>query len=213
MDTSDRGGREGVLDDNVVRLPRDWLGPREDLIPFGTTSERGPSGGSVPTADDFWGESSAAVQDAVQRPPIQGHSRAPRRARRGGGSGGTRGPARRCWRPARASAIVVVKRIASVPVGVRRRSDASRGRLQRPSAAPGQGAPPQAKDRETQNHLPEPCSRHGGRHPAGHDPGLAGLVVCVDNQPGHHLVARSLIIFIERRRIDRRQQPDVELRH
>ena len=74
MDTSDRGGREGVLDDNVVRLPRDWLGPREDLIPFGTTSERGPSGGSAPTADDFWGESSAAVQDAVQRPPIQAHS-------------------------------------------------------------------------------------------------------------------------------------------
>src|ERR1700727_3001710 len=79
MDTSDRGSREGVLDDNVVRLPRDWLGPREDLIPFGTTSERGPSGDSAPTADDFWGESSAAVQDAVQRPPIQAPSTGPPR--------------------------------------------------------------------------------------------------------------------------------------
>ena len=75
MDTSDHGGTEGVLDDNVVRLPRDWLGPREDLIPFGSASEPGPSVGLAPTADDFWGESSAAVQDAVQAPAVDAERR------------------------------------------------------------------------------------------------------------------------------------------
>jgi hypothetical protein len=89
---------------NVVRLPRDWLGPREELVPVGADRPQresraeherdlpgGPSGNLVkpdgelipfapdppvdepnehfaPSADDFWGEHSASVQDAVQRP-------------------------------------------------------------------------------------------------------------------------------------------------
>ena len=71
MDTNGRqtdgSPTEGLRDDNVVRLPRDWLGPREDLIPFGVSADE-PSGAvsTPPNADDFWGESSASVQDAVQ---------------------------------------------------------------------------------------------------------------------------------------------------
>jgi hypothetical protein len=54
--------------DNVVRLPRDWLGPREELIPFGhsadsavdTTTASATTASTTaraPTADDFWGGS------------------------------------------------------------------------------------------------------------------------------------------------------------
>lgn len=58
-------GGEGLLDDNVVRLPRDWLGPRDELIPFGPSSDKSAA---PPTADDFWGEGSALVQDALSAP-------------------------------------------------------------------------------------------------------------------------------------------------
>jgi hypothetical protein len=86
--------------DNVVRLPRDWLGPREELVPFGAaanadragrrTPRSGPASGEIdepasrgideasrgidepaipPSASDFWGEHSAAIQDVLQGPP------------------------------------------------------------------------------------------------------------------------------------------------
>lgn len=88
MDTTDGGSRDGLLDENVVRLPRDWLGPREELIPFGRSDEPVSATALPPTADDFWGESSASVQDALQAPPtdrspqvpapLPGNSRLPR---------------------------------------------------------------------------------------------------------------------------------------
>ncbi len=55
-----------------MRFPRDWIGPREQLVPFGPAA--GPPRqttapfGLPPSADDFWGEGSAAVQDALQAP-------------------------------------------------------------------------------------------------------------------------------------------------
>lgn len=62
-------GNGAQASDKVVRLPRDWLGPREHLVPFGTSAppmvESEPAG-SAPSADDFWGERSAAIHDAVQ---------------------------------------------------------------------------------------------------------------------------------------------------
>ena len=55
-----------------MRFPRDWIGPREQLVPFGPTAgpPRQPTAplGLPPSADDFWGEGSAAVQDALQAP-------------------------------------------------------------------------------------------------------------------------------------------------
>lgn len=50
------GGRERDQD-NVVRLPRDWLGPREELIPFGPSAEAEDDGlATPPSTHDFWGE-------------------------------------------------------------------------------------------------------------------------------------------------------------
>ena len=45
--------------ENVIRLPTDWVGPREELIPIGAPP---------PAASDFWSEDSAALHDAVQAP-------------------------------------------------------------------------------------------------------------------------------------------------
>lgn len=61
--------------DNVVRLPRDWLGPkdwlepRDELVPLGRpAASREADAESSHGADAFWSESSAAIQDAVQAP-------------------------------------------------------------------------------------------------------------------------------------------------
>jgi hypothetical protein len=67
-----------------VRLPRDWLGPREDLVPFGPRADSPPAGlagtseseasgsaepsGPPPSAQDFWSEQSASLQHALQGP-------------------------------------------------------------------------------------------------------------------------------------------------
>jgi hypothetical protein len=80
--------------DNVVRLPRDWLGPRdwleprEELVPLGR-SVAGRSGAHAEPhrpapdqtegssgADAFWSESSAAIQDVVQAPGWDEEARA-----------------------------------------------------------------------------------------------------------------------------------------
>jgi hypothetical protein len=57
----------------VVRLPRDWLGPREELVPIGRPASVGAAVTSgddslPPTAEAFWSEDSAALHDAVQGP-------------------------------------------------------------------------------------------------------------------------------------------------
>jgi hypothetical protein len=62
-----------TLDDNVVRLPRDWLGPRDELIPVGSSANgqahRGEEGLELPqTANDFWGEESSSLQTALEAP-------------------------------------------------------------------------------------------------------------------------------------------------
>jgi hypothetical protein len=61
-------------EENVIRLPRDWLGPPEELVPIGPAAraraaQRELGGDMPPTADAFWSEDSAALHDAVQAPP------------------------------------------------------------------------------------------------------------------------------------------------
>lgn len=52
--------------DNVVRFPRDWIGPEEELVPVGPPP-RGED--ELPaSAADFWGEESGALQHALQGP-------------------------------------------------------------------------------------------------------------------------------------------------
>jgi hypothetical protein len=50
-----------------VRLPRDWIGPREDLVPFGPRANA-VSSEPPPAAEAFWGEGSAEIHDAVRAP-------------------------------------------------------------------------------------------------------------------------------------------------
>jgi hypothetical protein len=76
--------------EKVVRLPRDWLGPREDLVPF---SQAAPPP-LEPELDafapnDFWGERAAVIHSVVQAPeddarqdPPAGESEKPRSGRR-----------------------------------------------------------------------------------------------------------------------------------
>jgi hypothetical protein len=61
-------------EENVIRLPREWLGPPEELVPIGPAAreraaQRNLEDGMPPTADAFWSEDSAALHDAVQAPP------------------------------------------------------------------------------------------------------------------------------------------------
>jgi hypothetical protein len=74
---------------NVVRLPVDWLGPRDELVPIGPPRDEdassrgdqtaeGPDRRQLralteqptmpPSAADFWGERAEAVQDVLQGP-------------------------------------------------------------------------------------------------------------------------------------------------
>ena len=66
-------GSEGQ--DNVVQLPRDWLGPREELVPFGPRAWAQDASADQPAeeegafaADDFWGENSESLHTAVRGP-------------------------------------------------------------------------------------------------------------------------------------------------
>src|SRR5947209_1828792 len=68
---TDDGEQGAPPESNVVRLPRDWLGPRDELVPLGDRTEN-PQASTDPvqtrSAADFGGEGSAAVQDAVEGP-------------------------------------------------------------------------------------------------------------------------------------------------
>ena len=66
-------GRAAAEAGNVVRLPREWLGPPEELIPFGPTAGATAEERSEPVREeaagpfpDFWGEESAVLQDVIE---------------------------------------------------------------------------------------------------------------------------------------------------
>jgi hypothetical protein len=79
VETGDRQTEDvsGVTRDeaNVVPFPRDWLGPREELVPLGRpsrgpTTQPDPDDDLPPAAEAFWSEDSAALHDAVQAPAV-----------------------------------------------------------------------------------------------------------------------------------------------
>jgi hypothetical protein len=80
---TDEGGQELGTKSNVVPFPRDWLGPREELIPFGPSAGDKPR--VPPAADAFWGEDSGAIHavlpgpGAVAAPIARGSLIGPRR--------------------------------------------------------------------------------------------------------------------------------------
>ncbi len=53
-------------EDNVVRLPREWLGPREELVRIGDPD---PAVAPPPAPEDFWGEGSSELQSALVGAP------------------------------------------------------------------------------------------------------------------------------------------------
>src|SRR5205823_7705074 len=62
-------------EDKVIRLPRDWLGPREDLVPFGPSADRHspePSESEPPSGErDAPGDASArpSLEEVPSPPP------------------------------------------------------------------------------------------------------------------------------------------------
>src|SRR2546430_2374336 len=67
-------GSGGEDEDKVIRLPRDWLGPRDELVPFGPSADR--SGRNrrecePPTAADADHPSTAPAEDPSVRPPLE----------------------------------------------------------------------------------------------------------------------------------------------
>jgi hypothetical protein len=81
-------GKGKKAPENVVRFPRDWVGPLEDLVPIGSRArareqrDADDVPAAPPAADDFWSESSSAVHAAIQGPARDADpvvtSRAPR---------------------------------------------------------------------------------------------------------------------------------------
>jgi hypothetical protein len=59
----------------VVRLPREWIGPLEELVPIRPATEAGERSAEIvagevpPAADAFWSEDAGALHNAVQAPP------------------------------------------------------------------------------------------------------------------------------------------------
>lgn len=90
----------------MVRLPRDWLGPREELVPFGPRASSEDAEQPPPSANDFWGERSAAIHDALEAPA----DNAPAAI-------GTRSPPRFDRRP-RASALGALAIALLVMIGI-----------------------------------------------------------------------------------------------
>lgn len=51
-----------------MRLPRDWLGPRDELIPIDLDGDLEPHAEFPASADAFWSEDAGALHDAVRAP-------------------------------------------------------------------------------------------------------------------------------------------------
>ena len=63
-------GHEGEQAGKVIRIPRDWFGPRDELVPFGPRASQAEAGRvERPEApldpNSFWDESSNSIQDVV----------------------------------------------------------------------------------------------------------------------------------------------------
>lgn len=72
--TGDRSSTEPLQSGNVVRLPRDWLGPREELVPFGPATDAPPE---PPSAQSFWTADAASLHAALNAQPVPPAAPAP----------------------------------------------------------------------------------------------------------------------------------------
>jgi len=66
---TEHGGEEPGTTSNVVPFPRDWLGPREELIPFGSSAGyRVDQAATAPGAEAFWGGDSGPMHAVLPEP-------------------------------------------------------------------------------------------------------------------------------------------------
>ena len=71
--TTEHGGEEPGTNNNVVPFPRDWLGPREELIPFGSSAGYGVQhSAAAPGAEAFWGGDSGPLHAVLPEPVAAG---------------------------------------------------------------------------------------------------------------------------------------------
>ena len=71
--TTEHGGEEPGTNNNVVPFPRDWLGPREELIPFGNSAGYGvEQSTAAPGAEAFWGGDSGPLHAVLPEPVAAG---------------------------------------------------------------------------------------------------------------------------------------------
>ena len=83
---SEEGTGEGTETSNVFRLPVDWLGPREDLVPVGPRADAAAAGADAAAADpplraaaasDFWGGEPVGRAEARPRTESIGSAEPP----------------------------------------------------------------------------------------------------------------------------------------
>lgn len=82
-ETRTNGGQRGSDETgNVVRIPRDWFGPKDDLVPFGPAAWSGEAESTAEArsesarraeapldADTFWGEDADSLHDVFDERP------------------------------------------------------------------------------------------------------------------------------------------------
>lgn len=97
------GDGDGRNTENVVRLQRDWLGPREELVPMGSRAGTADAPADTdtaslpPTAASFWDEDSGSLQAPMQAPADAWHGQwepVSARPTNGAGPSSQRAPAR-----------------------------------------------------------------------------------------------------------------------
>lgn len=79
-------GQEHTVEGGVIlRFPGDWVGPLEELVPFGPSARKeSPSQPAASEQPDFWGESSSALQGVLEEPasaPTSARASGPLRGR------------------------------------------------------------------------------------------------------------------------------------
>ena len=82
---TEHGGEKPGTTNNVVPFPRDWLGPREELIPFGSSAGYGVErSAAAPGAEAFWGGDSGPLHAVVPAPAPTAAVAGPRFRQRAG---------------------------------------------------------------------------------------------------------------------------------
>lgn len=111
--------------DNVVRIPRDWFGPTDELVPLEPPAgETAAGAGELRTEpldpNSFWDESSSAIQDVVEAPGASGCDERRRGGRGDDDSSGRRGLAARTYGADLAARTYAAARALPETIGVRK---------------------------------------------------------------------------------------------